>query len=165
MIRLAKREDADAIARMWENLVRYHRLIDEALPDFAPDGGRLYAQRLTDRLQDTHTRVLVAEEEGKVVGYVLGVIVDLVPEMFSQEDGGFLADIYVEEAYRGRGIGRSLVEALSVWFKERGVSYFEWYVASHNRDGRAFWNALGGRDIMIRMRTTFSDEGKTGSGA
>lgn len=161
-IRLAKHEDADAIARMWEDLVRYHRDIDGDLPDSMPNGGSVYAQRLTNRLNDTHTRVLVAEADGRVVGYVLGVIVDLVPEMFAQEDGGFLADIYVDSAYRGKGIGRALVETLSEWFRERGVRYFEWYVAAHNQSGRAFWNAVGGRDMMIRMRTNLRDERKEG---
>jgi ribosomal protein S18 acetylase RimI-like enzyme len=160
MIRLAKQEDADAIARMWEDLVRYHHIMDSDLPDSAPNGGKVYAHRITDRLNDTHTRVLVAEEDGKVVGYVLGVIVDLVPEMFVQEDGGFLADIYVDEAYRGKGIGRALVEALRVWFGECGVRYFEWYVASHNENARAFWRAVGGRDMMIRMRTNIIAEEK-----
>lgn len=164
MIRQARQEDADAIARMWEDLVRYHHMIDSDLPDTAPNGGRVYAHRITDRLNDTHTRVLVAEEDGRVVGYVLGVIVDLVPEMFAQEDGGFLADIYVDEAYRGGGVGRALVEALSEWFQERGVRYFEWYVASHNEAGRAFWRAVGGRDMMIRMRTNIENAVKSEKG-
>lgn len=156
-IRLAKREDADAIARMWEDLVRYHQMIDEALPAATHNGGAMYAKRLTDRLDDTHTRVLVAEIDGQVIGYVLGVIVDLVPEIFVQEYSGFLADIYVEEAYRGKGVGRALVDALRDWFRQRSVRYFEWNVAARNAAGRAFWNAMGGRDMMIRMRTTLEE--------
>lgn len=152
MIRPATSQDAAAIARLWEALVAYHQTLDEGLPAAAPDGGTLYARRLTDRLDDTHTRVLVAEEAGEVVGYVLGVIVDVVPEMFTQAYSGFLADIYVDEAYRGKGIGRALVESLAQWFTERDVRYYEWYVAAHNATGRAFWNAIGGREMMIRMR-------------
>ncbi|HEX2620684.1 MAG TPA: hypothetical protein VHL11_11060, partial [Phototrophicaceae bacterium] len=67
-IRLATQDDADAIARLWEALVEYHRGIDEDLPSAAPKGGMLYAQRLTNRLYDTHTRVLVAEVDGQVIG-------------------------------------------------------------------------------------------------
>lgn len=151
-IRLAVETDAEAIARLWEALVKFHQTIDPDLPAAAPGGGMLYAQRLTNRLHDTHTRVLVAEVDGKVVGYVLGVIVDLTPEMFAQENSGFLADIYVDEAYRTQGIGRGLVESLRNWFAERGVKHFEWYVASQNETGRAFWTAIGGRDMMVRMR-------------
>lgn len=156
MIRLANVSDTEAIAQLWEKLVAYHRALDPDLPDATVNGGRLYAQRLSDRMNDSHTRIFVAEEDGQVVGYVLGVIVDLVPEMFQPEIGGFLADIYVDDTYRGHGIGRALVETLMTWFRERQVRYVEWYVASKNADAQAFWNNLGGRDMMIRMRINFS---------
>lgn len=137
---------------MWEQLVQYHQDLDAVLPRAAQDGGVLYAQRVLDRLHDTHTRTLVAEHEGRVVGFVLGLIVDLVPEMFEQEASGFLADIYVEEAYRSRGIGRRLVAELSAWFRSRGLEHMELYVASHNLSGRAFWESVGGREVMRRLR-------------
>ena len=38
------------------------------------------------------------------------------------------------------------------WFRSRGIQHMEWYVAARNRDGRTFWESLGGRDIMVRMR-------------
>lgn len=155
-IRPAKTADAPAIGKLWEKLVAYHQALDDDLPRAAPDGARLYARSIADRLYDSHTRVLVAEEDGEIVGYVLGVVVDLVPDMFQQEYGGFLADIFVEETYRGRGLGRALVDALSVWFKEEGLRHFEWHVAANNPSGLAFWRAIGGRDLMIRMRTSLN---------
>lgn len=157
-IRPAKVADAPEIGKLWEKLVIYHQVLDIDLPRAAPNGDRLYARSIADRLHDSHTRVLVAEEEGRIIGYVMGVVVDLVPDMFEQEFGGFLADIYVEEAYRGRGIGRALVETLAAWFKQQGLRHFEWHVAANNPDGLAFWRALGGRDLMIRMRTHLNDE-------
>lgn len=152
MIRRATEQDAEAIGRMWEKLALYHCELDPDLPRPAPQGGHLYAQRIIHRLNDTHTRTLVAEEDGQLVGYVLGVVVDFVPEMFEQNSGGFLADIFVEDAYRQRGVGRQLVDALTEWFRAHGVHYFEWYVAANNPVGRAFWQSVGGRDLMVRMR-------------
>lgn len=152
IIRPAVEADAETIGRLWENLVTYHQALDDALPTAVIDGHKVYARRVVDRLHDTHTRILVAVDGDRVIGYVLGVIVDLVPEMFAPEEGGFLADIFVEESYRGRGIGRKLVISMAEWFRSRGVSYLEWYVAARNEFGRSFWKAIGGREIMIRMR-------------
>lgn len=153
MIRRARPEDVPLIGRLWESLVDYHHQLDHNLPTAANDGGRLYAQRIQGRLADTHTRVFVAEEDGRVVGYVLSVIVDMPPEMFAHTVGGFLADIYVEPDYRRHGIGRELVNAVVAWFQSCGATYYEWYVAAENAAGHAFWESVGGRNLMIRMRS------------
>lgn len=152
VIRPATSDDADAIGRMWSALVVYHTDMDDALPSAAVFGERRYARRLMDRLDDPLTRVLVAECGGELVGYVLGVIVDITADVFEQPPSGILADIYVTDAYRLHGVGRAMVEALSAWFTEHGLTAYEWHVAARNPAGVAFWKAMGGREVMIRMR-------------
>lgn len=157
VIRQATSADVEAIGQLWEKLVEYHRIVDSRLPVASENGDKLYARRILDRLDDTHTRILVAECDDQIIGFTLGVVVDLVPEMFQQEIGGFLADIFVEDAYRRQGVGRSLVDTLMTWFKSRGVTYMELYVATQNDSGRVFWQELGGRDIMTRVRLSLKD--------
>lgn len=157
VIRAATAADANAIGRLWGELVAYHRALDPHLPVAAPDGARRYAQLLLQRLDDPNTHAYVAESNGRPVGFVLGMIVDLVPDIFAEEPCGFLADIYVDAAYRRQGVGRRLVAAMVEGFKKRGVTYFDWQVASLNTEGLAFWRALGGRDLMIRMRADVED--------
>ncbi len=152
VIRPAVQADAEAVGKLWERLVLYHHQLDAHLPTASSEGARIYAERIAERIHDTHTHTLVADDHGRIVGFVMGLIMDMVPEIFEQEIGGFLADIFVEEDYRRTGIGRRLVDALTDWFRSRGVQHIEWYVAAHNQDGRAFWESVGGRDIMIRMR-------------
>jgi ribosomal protein S18 acetylase RimI-like enzyme len=157
MIRPALPSDMVAIGKLWEKLVAYHRVLDDEMPHATLQGASLYARSLRGRLEDSHTRVFVAEEDGLIVGYVLGVVVDLLPEMFEQESGGFLADIYVDDGYRGRGIGRALVEALVDWFRQKGLRYYEWHVAATNEDALQFWTRLGGRPLQIRMRARIEE--------
>lgn len=152
VIRAAQPRDIDAIAHLWEALVAFHRELDVELPPAAPNGALRYARRLIDHLDDPTARVLVAEVDGVVVGYTLGVVVDLAPEMFEQEASGFLADIFVDARYRRHGLGRALVHALGDWFRERGLRYFEWHAAARNSAGIAFWESMGGRSVMLRMR-------------
>jgi len=155
MIRTASANDVDAIGELWLQLVAYHRQIDPAnMPEAAPDGARRYAVRIGDSLDDTHTRVFVAEDKGRIVGYVMGVIVDMLPETFEEARSGFLADIFVLSEYRHQGVGRSLVEALRNWFQNRGVTHYEWFVAEQNAEARRFWEKVGGINVMIRMRAS-----------
>lgn len=152
IIRPITPDDTDTIAEMWLELVEYHRNLDADLPAAAPGGEHRYARRIMERLDDPYTCGLVAEEDGQVVGYVLGMIVDLMQDIFAQQPGGFLADIYVEPAFRNRGVGRALVEALRSWFRQSGVQSFDWHVSAYNPNALAFWRAVGGRDVMMRMR-------------
>lgn len=157
-IRLAVVEDQEAIARLWGELVDYHHQRDAALPAAAHHGAKRYARRVIQRLDDPYTRAFVAELDGQVVGFVLGMVVDLMADIFDQQPTGFLADIYVDETCRHRGIGRALVTALVAWFRERGLRAYEWQVAACNPDGLAFWRAMGGREVMLRMRASIEDE-------
>ncbi len=157
VIRVATAADADAIGAMWRRLVEYHQALDRDLPEAAHDGAHRYAELLVQRMNDPFTRAFVAEDKGRPIGFVLGMIVDFVPDIFAQEPCGFLADIYVDILYRRRGLGRALVRTLVDWFKERGAPYFDWHVASANTEGLAFWRALGGRDLMMRMRADVED--------
>lgn len=157
MIRPAVASDSVAIGKLWEKLVAYHQALDMDMPRATAQGASLYARSLSDRLDDSHTRVFVAEEDGRVVGYVLGVVVDLLPEMFEQEAGGFLADIFVEDAYRGRGIGTALVDTLVDWFRQKGLRHYEWHVAANNTEALAFWEKVGGRNWQIRMRASIKE--------
>lgn len=161
VVRTATARDVDAVARLWEELVVYHHELDTDLPTATARGALFYGRRIIDRIDDPMARVLVAEVSGQVVGYALGFIVDLVPEMFAQEASGFLADIYVDAEHRRRGVGRALVEEMTNWFSDHNLGYWEWHVAARNPDAVAFWRAMGGREVMLRMRAPLAPSNET----
>ena len=107
---------------------------------------------MIERRNDPYKRAFVAEIEREVVGYVLGAVVDLHPDLFQHVESGYIADIYVDPAYRRRGIARMLLDAIRGWLAEQGVQHIEWQVAATNPAGTAFWEAVGGRPVMVRMR-------------
>lgn len=152
LIRVAQPADMEQIGQLWLQLVSYHRDLDAIMPEAAPDGAQRYAARLTSLLHDPHNRTFVAVEGDTVIGYVTGMIVDMRPEMFVEEVLGFIGDIFVDPAHRGRGVGRALVRAMEQFFASRGVFQYEWFVATANQDGQSFWRKLGAREVVIRMR-------------
>lgn len=151
-LRVAEERDIERIGRMWEKLAMLHHDLDQALPPAAMGGGRVYARRLIGRLNDPLTRIVVVEDEERLVGFALAVIIDVIPDMFVQENSGLLADIFVEETHRRCGVGRLMVEDIKAWLKANGVRCFEWHVAEKNPAGRKFWEAMGGERVMVRMR-------------
>ena len=152
MIRLAEALDAERIGELWAEMVAYHAALDPQTFRPAECGAERYARSILDRLADPDARVLVAQMDGAVVGYVNGVIADITTELFMPLRCGLLADIYLQAAYRRRGLGRQLVERLTLWFRSRDVSHFEWQVSAENREALAFWKAIGGETTMLRMR-------------
>lgn len=158
MIRPAKVNDLEAIGALWAELVAYHRQLDDAMPEAAPDGPMLYADRLYDRLDDPNTQAIIAEHDGQVVGFAVGMVVELLPDIFLSEKSGFLADIYVKSEFRGRGFGKALVKVMEEWFLLHGVGHYEWSVAYANQHGRAFWESIGGDNVFLRMRKQLGDD-------
>src|SRR5690606_19407508 len=126
-IRPVKREEVDEVGKLWFELVTYHRDLSDMMPIPAEDGAERYAARIRWSVDDNHVQTFVAEDEGKLVGYVYGTVVDLLPEMFKDERAGIVGDIYVTAEKRGTGVGTALMEAMKDWFKLRGVTHYEWY--------------------------------------
>lgn len=158
IIRLAKPADCDRIGELWRDLVQYHRDLDDNMPTAANDGHIRYAQRLRYGLNDTYQRILVAEENGEIIGYVTGMIVDIVPEMFLEEKAGMIGDIYVQPSRRNQGTGKALMQTMKDWFKLRGITYYELSVASSNPAGIRFWQeTMQGKPIMLRMRAALDE--------
>ena len=153
MIRLATTNDAKRIGELWLEMVNFHQQFDAVLFQASENGAEFYESSVLSRLSDSQTRVLVAEVDGEVVGYVLGMLVNITPEMFAPIRSGFLADISVNAEFRRQGIGRELVERLVLWFQSQNVAYFEWHVSEKNQNAVKFWKSIGGETTMLRMRT------------
>jgi GNAT superfamily N-acetyltransferase len=158
-IRPARSHEAGEIAELWEELVAYHRKIDPALPKASRDGVRRYAHAVIERVRRDDSVVYVAvDARGRIVGYALAITIELVPETFEQQQAGFLADIYVQPQAQRQGHGRALVSAVMNWCAEHGLNTLEWEVAATNTAGRAFWQSMRGRELMVRMRADVNND-------
>ena len=154
-LRPASAADAEAIIRLHhdafhETAAAFYPL--ETLDAWSSPPSEARYERFRQAMLNGEELLVVAEVDGQVVGFVLGMVIDLMPDIFDQRPSGFLADIYVEPQVRRQGVGRSLVNALVEWFRQCGIHAFDWHVSSNNSEGIAFWRSIGGRDVMIRMR-------------
>ncbi len=82
----------------------------------------------------------VAEAAGVVVAYA---IFFRNFSTFLAKPGLYLEDVYVQPAFRGRGIGGALLRALGRLAVERGYGRFEWTVLDWNEPAIRFYRGLG----------------------
>jgi GNAT superfamily N-acetyltransferase len=85
-------------------------------------------------------RGLVAEWEGEAVGYALFF------GFYSSWKGSgvFLEDLFVREAFRGRGIGRALLSEVARIARQEGSFGIRWEVLGWNESAIKFYKSLGG---------------------
>lgn len=80
------------------------------------------------------TTCFVAEENGEMIGAIM-----------SGHDGrrGYIYHTTVKEEYRGRGIGKSLVESTMTALEQEGIHKAALVAFEKNISGNAFWENIG----------------------
>ena len=108
-IRSVSANDWPRIGELAEIIVRTHYAFDDARfvhPDTLR--GDLYTARVRDEIGQGQSIVHVADDDGRVIGYVFaGVEAESWKEL--RHGAGYVHDVVVEDAHRHRGIARALM--------------------------------------------------------
>ena len=132
LIRPAREQDLNTLV----GLLRLLFAIEE---DFGIDDAK-QRRGLTLLLDDERACVLVAEQDREIIGMCTGQLV------ISTAEGGpsvLVEDVVVAPDQRNKGIGRSLVEALSMWAKSQGASRMQLLADKNNPPALAFYDRIG----------------------
>lgn len=154
MIQVRRFQDAD-LAFLRTGISQLHealRLHDPALP---PAGSIIdgYLEYLLAGVRDSDGTILIAEIDGVARGHLVlfGRVPPAEPDE-PPEPHAVVADLYVEEALRGRGVGRALLRAAEAQARALGVRRMELKVLAENSAALAFYDALGYAPRVIEMR-------------
>lgn len=139
-IRDARADDAAAVARLLTEL------------GYPSDAGAV-DERL-ERLQVVGDRVLVAEVDEDVVGVAH---LQVTPALERDRPAAKLGVLVVDEAQRGRGIGRTLVEAAEAEARLRGCELLFLTTAERRDDAHAFYERVGLEQTGRRYSRTLSE--------
>lgn len=151
-VRPATVRDIPQILPLWEALAAHHGALDPALA-VERTAAREYAAFLRDTIGYADARIMLGVEGEHLVSFALGRI-HVLPLPFREQRRGWIQDVFTLPERRGEGIGRSVVEALLAWFRERRVTLVELTVAVRNPEAVRFWERLGFRTYMHRMKWT-----------
>jgi ribosomal protein S18 acetylase RimI-like enzyme len=104
------------------------------------------------RLRRSPVVVIGAEEDGRMVGYAAGT----VRSAFGLGTAGWVEAFGVDNAWRGRGLGRSLASTLFERFRELGAARVYSLLPLHDLVLAPFFHDLGFREepLVCIGRTT-----------
>lgn len=114
-------------------------------PGFYDEVGLKYREAMSTE----NAVVLVAEDEGEIVGMAYGEV--RIPSRFSDERALELSGVVVRTGYRGRGVGRALVQEAARFAGEMGVEWIELKTFAPNQGAMAFWEGLGFTPRVVQM--------------
>lgn len=148
VIRRIEERDADAVAHLWYLLSLHHESYAHYYEVKRNSEGVL-VEHVRDLMQ-RNCIFYVAEVGGRVVGFVSGYVVMRNPQL-AIERIGKVDNIYVDEVFRGMGIGTQLLEALFGYFKRQGTTYTELSCDFANDKALKLYKKLGFKEQKVMM--------------
>jgi ribosomal protein S18 acetylase RimI-like enzyme len=139
-VRPAHARELDRLAELHALLVASHGASASFAP--APDPGPVAREHLSLARTDPAAALLVADAEAPLVGFVLVRVLERAP-LFAETRRGEVEALFVRPEARRAGVGRALADAGLDWLRAQGLSRAALQVAAGNRQGSAFWRALG----------------------
>jgi ribosomal protein S18 acetylase RimI-like enzyme len=93
-------------------------------------------------------KILVAEDEVKIVGFILGVIVkhenDVLHNLTHKQGlQGWIGLFFVDPDYRGKGIGKGLLNSMKKYFAQKGCTSMRLKVAGENHKAIELYQKQG----------------------
>ena len=149
-IRRAVATDVPAITELWKELMDFH-VGREKYFARAQGGEAHFAEFLRGCVSRPEAGVFVADARGVLVGYCLAVEVER-PPVFALTHIVEVLDLAVTETWRRSGVGEQLVRRALAWAASRSAAGVEVKVATSNDQATAFWQRMGGRQVMGLFR-------------
>jgi GNAT superfamily N-acetyltransferase len=119
-----------------------------------PDVAEEFYVVITDRIAQKNGRILIAESDnGRALGWAAAC--EEESEVYIHADErtyGYVAELYVVEDMRGRGIGRALIAACEEWARERRLKAMMIGLLSRNARAHGVYRGAGFQDYVTMLR-------------
>ena len=149
-IRDAQEEDLEGVEDLWEQLAKHHEGLSDRF-SLALDGKRRWSKYLRERFAEISTKLIVAEEDGEIVAFMLCFLEPNVP-VYKERKIGVISDVYVKQERRRKGLAKKMLDVAAAWFRKNKVRTVRLNVAADNLEARAAWRMIGFEPLMIDKR-------------
>lgn len=146
VVRPAEPRDLDRVAALWTAITHHHADFDPLFTQ-RPEAADALRELIGELYRDRDAAIFVFDAQGDLPGMCI-VRIDRAPPILEETERAEITDLGVREEARRQGIARRLVDAALAWVRAAGVERIEVQVAALNREGQAFWRALGFGDLL-----------------
>ncbi len=118
-----------------------------------PDFAIAHWRELQRRHAEKHGIILIAEDQGQAAGWAFAY--EDTAELFvveAERRHGFLAELFVHQSARGKGLGRALIGACEAWARGRGHKLLTVGVLAKNPSAIRAYAGTGYAPYWITMR-------------
>lgn len=150
-IRVASGADLDTLNRFQQGIVAAERPFDPLLCD---TGVQYYD--IATMLMAPEVRLLVAEHDARVIGCAFARIEAAKPWLRHAHEA-YMGLMFVEPAWRGRGVNAGLLCELQAWCRGRGIREVRLDVYADNIAAVSAYRKAGFRVNLLEMRMTLDD--------
>lgn len=147
IIRRAQREEAEALAALWQQFLAEQATLDARFRP-ADDALERWRNDIDERLRDEGYALFVAERDGALVGFASAQRWT-PPLIYAASFDVHLDELFVVPEARGRGLGGHLVDAVAAWAGALGAECVRLGVLAANAAGRGFWEHRAARPFSI----------------
>jgi GNAT superfamily N-acetyltransferase len=141
-IRPATSDDLPAILPMVAQTCAFHQHLAPAKYPFLPEPEKRYGWWLGRQVSDPRSVFLVAELDGRVVGFLIAAVEAEIP-IYRLKEFGFVHDLWVEEDARRHGVGKALMLEMVKRFRTMGVEQIRLDVVAGNEPAERLFAACG----------------------
>lgn len=157
-IRPARPADLTVLGQMAGALVRYHHALDADRYLLVAGVEQGYASWFARELANPDAILLVAEDQGELLGYAYGRIEERDWNALL-DNSGALHDLYVHPLARRRGVGQQLLSSMIAALEAKGAPRIVLHTAVQNDAAQALFKAHGFRSTMLEMTRTRGTSG------
>ena len=140
-IRDVRESDDAEWRRLWNGYLTFYKV------DLAPEVTANTWRRIMDPTSPVGMRV--AEHDGKLEGFAIHLS---HPSTWVLTEDCYLEDLYVDEAARGGGVGRALLDDLIALCGRKGWSRLYWHTDEGNARARKLYDSYVKTDGHVRYR-------------
>jgi len=144
-IRDATSSDEQSWRQLWAGYLAFYKVsLDPAVTDST-------WKRILDPASPVAMRV--AEKDGELAGFAIHL---LHPSTWVLNNDCYLEDLYLDEKFRGAGIGRALLDDLVELSKKNGWQRLYWHTDEGNTTARKLYDTYVKTDGHVRYRMRIS---------